>query len=57
MVLNEKVYREALNCLNGSLLVGHVQVTVLYPPTKFEVIRTSSLDPRMIFLFGRVFRS
>ena len=51
---NEKVYREALNCLNGSALVGHLQVTVLYPPTKFEAIRTSSLDPRVIFLFGRM---
>ena len=34
-----------------------MQVTVLYPPTKFEAIRTSSLGPRVIFLFGRVCRS
>ena len=54
---NEKVCREALNVSNGSPLVGHVQVAVLYPPTKFEAIRTSSLDPRVIFLFGRVCRS
>ena len=54
---NEKVYREALNCFNGSPLVGHVQVTVLNLPTKFEAIQTSSLDPWVIFLFGRVCRS
>ena len=54
---NEKVYREALNCANGSLFVGHVQVTVLYLPTEFKVIQTSSFDPRVIFLFGRVCRS
>ena len=51
---NEKVYREALNCSNGSTLGGHVQVTVLYLPTKFEAIRTSSLGPTVIFLFGRM---
>ena len=63
-----EVYRETLhvasafvsnvrNVSNGWTLGGHMQVTVLYPPTKFEVIRTSSIDPRVIFLFGRVYRS
>ena len=51
---NENVYREALNCSNGSMLGGHMQVTVLYLPIKFEAIRTSSLGPRVIFLFGRM---
>ena len=31
-----------------------MQETVLYLPIKFEAIQTSSLGPRVIFLFGRM---